>query len=115
MGRITVSAEFWNGFDAQSERAIWRNGAAFRVPIAPQVRLLKTIAPSIYETVSDDPFCDRYARAAALASDGHVIDVEIDIWGWPALDTYHFRRLRGIDVVDSISGVAQILTPPAPR
>lgn len=113
MERVTVSAEFWNGFNAQRERAIWRNGAAVRVPIPPHVRLLRTIAPSIYETISDDPFYDRHTRAAALATEGHVIDLEIDIWGWPAMDAYHFRRLRGIDRIDSISGVAQILTPPA--
>lgn len=115
MGRTAVTADFWNGFDPTAERAILRNGQAARVPIPPHVRLLKTVPPTLNAAVTDDPYKDRMDRAAQLATDGHVVDVEIDIYGWPAADAYHLRRLLGVESVASFAGVAQILTPPAIR
>lgn len=61
----------------------------------------------------DDPFAARIERAKQLASQGHVIDSQIDVWGWGADNTMRLRRLYGKTQVPDAFGTIQILVPPA--
>jgi hypothetical protein len=78
------------------------------VKIPQAVREIAYIEPS----EGADPFAGRIQRAKELAAKGHVIDAQIDVWGWGAENTMRLRRLYGKTSVPDAFGNIQILVPP---
>jgi hypothetical protein len=106
-------SDFWNGFDPETERAYQGPDGPARVKVAPAVVLLRTIEPTDSEMERGVPFEGRIARAKELAANGHIVDVQIDVWGWGAANTYKLRRMYGYSSVADVSGTVRILTLPA--
>jgi len=78
-------------------------------PIALEVLAIPMIEPA----ESGEPLQPRIDRAKELSALGHVIDTQIDIWGWGGENTMRLRRLYGCrDVADPFSGT-RIITPEA--
>ena len=100
--------EFPKGFDHAKQRAIRIGGETKIVDIAPAVLAIPYIEP----TEDEDPFAGRIARAKVLASKGHVIDTQVDVWGWGAVNTHRLRREYGKTEVPAAFGDAVILTAP---
>jgi hypothetical protein len=106
-------SDFWNGFDPETERAYQGPDGPVRVKTHPAVALLRTMEPTDAEVESGKVFDSRIARAKELAANGHIVDVQIDVWGWGAANTYRLRRMYGASSVADVSGIVRILTPPA--
>ena len=100
--------EFPKGFDPSRQRAIRIGGETKIVDIAPAVLAIPYIEP----TEDEDPFVGRIARAKVLAAKGHVIDTQVDVWGWGAVNTHRLRREYGKTEVPAAFGDAVILTAP---
>ncbi|OYW07898.1 MAG: hypothetical protein B7X34_09935 [Acidobacteriia bacterium 12-62-4] len=84
-------------------------GKAVFTDIPKEVSEIAFIEPS----EGADPFAARIERAKQLAAKGHVIDAQIDVWGWGAENTMRLRRLYGKTQVPDAFGTVQILVPPA--
>lgn len=108
-----MNTEFWQGFDPETERAYEGPDGPFRVKVAPQVLMIRTMEPTDAEIETGKVFESRINRAKELAANGHVIDVQIDVWGWGAANTYKLRRMYGVSSVPDVSGAQRIMTPPA--
>ena len=100
--------EFPKNFDPSKQRAIRIGGETKIVDIAPAVLAIPYIEP----TEDEDPFAGRIARAKQLAAKGHVIDTQVDVWGWGAVNTHRLRREYGKLEVPAAFGDAVILTAP---
>jgi hypothetical protein len=87
---------------------IGTDGKPVLAEIPQAVRDIAFIEPS----EGADPFAARIERAKELAAKGHVIDTQIDVWGWGAENTMRLRRLYGKTSVPDAFGVLQILVPP---
>ena len=81
------------------------------VPIAEEVLALPKMEPAEF----GDPFAPRVELAKQLSALGHVIDAQIDVWGWGAENTMRLRRLYGYSQVPDAFGTVQILVPPAKK
>ncbi len=101
----------WPGsFNPAKHRAyLDTNGKAVFTEIPKEVSEIAYIEPS----EGADPFAARIERAKQLAGKGHVIDAQIDVWGWGAENTMRLRRLYGKSQVPDAFGTVQILVPPA--
>ena len=98
--------EFPKGFDPSKQRAVRIGGETKIVDISPAVLAIPYIEP----TEDDDPLAGRITRARYLASKGAVIDTQVDIWGWGAVNTHRLRREYGKLEVPAAFGDAVILT-----
>jgi hypothetical protein len=97
-------------FDPAKQRAyIGPFGEVVVADIPQAVREIQYIEPS----EGADPFAGRVERAKQLAAQGHVIDAQIDVWGWGAENTMRLRRMYGKTMVPDAFGVTFILVPPA--
>jgi hypothetical protein len=102
--------QFPPDFNPATHRAyIGTDGQPVIAEIPPEVRMIPFIEP----TDGSDPFAARKERAKELASMGHVIDAQIDVWGWGAENTMRLRRMYGHSRVPDAFGVTFILVPPA--
>lgn len=105
----TEMIQFPPNFDPSKHRAfIGADGNPVFADIPQAVREIAYIEPS----EGADPFAGRVERAKELAAKGHVIDVQIDVWGWGAENTMRLRRLYGKTQVPDALGLTQILVPP---
>ena len=96
-------------FDPAKHRAyLDANGRPVFKDIPKEVQEIAFIEPS----EGADPFAARVERAKQLAGKGHVIDAQIDVWGWGAENTMRLRRLYGKTQVPDAFGTVQILVPP---
>jgi len=100
--------EFPKNFDPSKQRAVRIGGETKIVDISPAVLAIPYIEPA----EDEDPFAGRIARAKYLASKGAVIDTQVDIWGWGAVNTHRLRREYGKAEVPAAFGDASILTAP---
>jgi hypothetical protein len=99
-----------DNFDPSKQRVhLDADGKPILADIPPEVRMIAFIEPS----EGADPFAARKERAKELASKGHVIDAQIDVWGWGAENTMRLRRLYGHRQVPDAFGTTFILVPPA--
>jgi len=103
-----IMFEFPQNFDPAKQRAVSQNGKTFIQTIAPEVLAIPMIEPN----EEGDPFADRSARANQLAAKGHVIDAQVDVWGWGAVKTMRLRRMYGKTEVPDAFGTCSILVPP---
>ena len=102
--------QFPKDFNPQTHRAyLAQDGQPVIAEIPPEVRMIATIEP----TEGADPFAGRKERAKELAGMGHVIDAQVDVWGWGAENTMRLRRMHGLRQVPDAFGVTFILVPPA--
>jgi hypothetical protein len=101
---------FPKDFDENKQRAYVDARGVTRVyNIAPEVAILAFLEP----TEGGDPFAERAERARQLSAAGHVIDAQVDVWGWGAVNTNRLRRMYGKTHVPDAMGKLQILVPPA--
>ena len=107
-----MTNDFWAGFDPETERAYIGPAGPVRVTVAAAVRMLRTMEPTDEDMDRGDAFGTRKERAVELAAAGHVIDTQIDVWGWGAANTYKLRRIYGYQSVLAAVGNVRILTPP---
>ena len=105
-----MNYEWPENFNPETHRVhIGQDGKPVLATIPPEVRLIAYIEPG----EGADPFAGRKQRAAELAAMGHVIDAQIDVWGWGAENTMRLRRMYGKTRVPDAFGVTEILVPPA--
>lgn len=105
-----MNFEFPKNFNPAKQRAyLDASGKVVLVDIDKAVLELAYMEPS----EGGDPFANRVEAAKVLASRGHVIDAQIDVWGWGAENTMRLRRLYGKKMVPDAFGTTQILVPPA--
>ena len=101
--------QFPKDFNPSTHRAyIGPDGRPVISEIPAEVRMIPFMEPS----EGADPFAGRKERAKELAAMGHVIDAQIDVWGWGAENTMRLRRLYGKTSVPDAFGTVQILVPP---
>lgn len=111
-----MNVDFWNGFNPETERAYVGPDGPTRVKISAAVLLLRTMEPTDAEVERGEAFASRVKRATELSANGHVIDTQIDVWGWGAENTMKLRRMYGYDSVPDATGRVQILvSPQAPK
>lgn len=104
-----MSITWPENFNPATHRAhLGKDGNAIIELIPQAVRDIAYIEPS----EGADPFAARIERAKELAAKGHVIDAQIDVWGWGAENTMRLRRLYGKTSVPDAFGTIQILVPP---
>lgn len=105
--------KFWTGFNPETERAFVGPEGYQRVRVAAEVLALRMMEPTDQDMERGDAFASRKERARELAGRGHVIDTQIDVWGWGAEKTMALRRMYGYKSVPDASGAIQILVPPS--
>ena len=104
-----MKLDFPPDFNPATHRAhLGKDGTPIIEPIPQAVRMIAYIEPS----EGADPFAARVERAKDLAAQGHVIDAQIDVWGWGAENTMRLRRLYGKTQVPDAFGTTMILVPP---
>jgi hypothetical protein len=104
-----MNVKFPDNFDPSKQRAYLDvNGKPVFVNIPKEVREIAYMEPS----EGGDPFAARNERARELAQQGHVIDTQIDVWGWGAENTMRLRRMYGYKTVPDALGQVQILVSP---
>jgi len=107
-----MNFEFPKNFNPANQRVYLDvSGKAVLVNIAKEVKELAYMEPA----EGGDPFANRAEAAKLLAAKGHVIDAQIDVWGWGAENTMRLRRVYGKKTVPDAFGTTQILVSPSPE
>lgn len=112
---MNPAGNFWDGFDPVKQRAYVGPGGPVIVDVAAPVLALRYIEPTDAEMERGVPFETRIERAKELAANGHVVDTQIDVWGWGAENTMRLRRMYGYASVPDASGSIRILVPPGKK
>ena len=96
------------------------NPATHRAYIGPLGEVVIAAIPQAVKEIAymepaegGDPFANRVEKARELSAKGHIIDAQIDVWGWGAENTMRLRRMYGKAMVPDAFGITQILVPPA--